>query len=434
MRISGATGRAESACRARATLPPIMQNLQGKHIVVGVSGGIAAYKSPEVVRRFRDAGAEVRVVMTANSTRFVAPLTFQAVSGQPVHHQWLDAESESGMGHIDLARWADLILVAPATANLMARLAHGLADDLLTTLCITTEAPVAVAPAMNQQMWAAAATRHNAEVLQGRGVALLGPGAGDQACGETGPGRMLEPAELVARAEALLGAARGALSGRHIVVSAGPTWEAIDPVRGITNHSSGRMGYAVAAEAARAGARVTLVSGPVSLPAPPGVRRVAVTSAADMHRETRSACEHADVFIAVAAVADYRPEHAAGHKIKKTGDRMRIDLVRNPDILADIAAMADGPLTIGFAAETRDVARHAREKLLAKNVDAIAANDVSGDTGFGTEDNALTIVDRAGTRHLGRSSKTELARLLIDYISEKLDASGTDQDRRSADR
>jgi len=409
-----------------------MPDLSQKSILLGVTGGIAAYKSAELVRRLKDAGAEVRVVMTANARRFVAPLTFQAVSGRPVHHEWLDADSESGMGHIDLARWAELIVIAPATANIIARIAHGIADDLLSTLCLTSEARLAVAPAMNQQMWAAPATRANAATLVQRGVALLGPGEGDQACGETGPGRMLEPGELVTAIHGLLGA--GALAGHKVVVTAGPTWEAIDPVRGLSNHSSGRMGYAVAGAAAEAGARVTLVSGPTSLAIPPGVDKVAVLSARDMREAALSACADASVFIGVAAVADYRPAQVAAQKIKKNDERMHIELVRNPDILADVAALAGGPFTVGFAAETEKVEQHARAKLLNKGVDLIAANDVSGDTGFGSDDNRLLLIDRAGARQLGRASKKQLARQLIQYIAGRLHAAGTDQDSRQAHR
>lgn len=409
-----------------------MQELNGKRIVVGVTGGIAAYKSADLVRRLKENGAEVRVVMTENAKRFVTPLTFQAVSGQPVHHEWLDAESESGMGHIDLARWADLIVIAPATANVIARLAHGMADDLLTTLCVASEATLAVAPAMNQQMWASPATGQNVETLRQRGISILGPGEGDQACGETGPGRMLEPLDLLREIQSLFG--RGVLAGRTVVVTAGPTWEAIDPVRGITNHSSGKMGYAVARAAAQAGARVILISGPTALTTPPGVENVPVTSAQDMHEAAMKACREAAVFIGVAAVADYRPENPEAQKIKKTRDRMHIDLVRNPDILADVAALPDGPLTVGFAAETEKVEQHAREKLLKKGVHLIAANDVSGTTGFGSEDNSLMLIDRSGVQHLGRASKADLARRLIQNIGERLDAGSPGQDTRHAHR
>ncbi|HSH41562.1 MAG TPA: bifunctional phosphopantothenoylcysteine decarboxylase/phosphopantothenate--cysteine ligase CoaBC [Arenicellales bacterium] len=378
---------------------------------------------PDLVRRLKEAGAEVRVVLTENGQRFVGSLTFQAVSGQPVHDRWLDAESESGMGHIDLARWADLVVVAPATANLIAKLAHGMADDLLTTVCIATSAPLALAPAMNQQMWAADAVRDNVRILAGRGVAILGPGEGDQACGETGPGRMLEPADLLAGIRDLLGPA--ILSGRHLVVTAGPTWEAIDPVRGISNRSSGKMGYAVAQAAAAAGARVTLISGPTCLAPPAGVKLVPVTSAREMHDAALAACRDAAVFVGVAAVADYRPDHAETQKIKKDNEQMQVSLVRNPDILAAVAALPDGPLTVGFAAETEKVEEHAREKLVKKNVDLIAANDVSGDAAFGSDDNSLILIDRDGNHPLGRAPKTELARRLIRHIAAKLDASKT---------
>lgn len=409
-----------------------MQHLAAKNIVLGITGGIAAYKSAELVRRLREAGAAVRVVMTANSQRFIAPLTLQAVSGQPVHHRWLDADSESGMGHIELARWTDLVVVAPASADFMARLAHGLADDLLTTLCITTEAPLAVAPAMNQQMWAAPATRANARLLAERGVALLGPGEGDQACGETGPGRMLEPDDLVQNIHELLGS--GPLSGRRVVITAGPTWEAIDPVRGLTNHSSGKMGYAVAAAAAAAGAQVTLISGPTALAVPAGVTRTAVTSARDMHQAALDAAADADVFIGIAAVADYRPEQTAVQKIKKSAPRLQITLVRNPDIIADVAALPNAPFTVGFAAETEQLEGHARDKLVKKNIDLICANDVSGDTGFGSDDNQLTLIDRDTVQPLGRAAKPELARRLVRHIAGKLDATGSDPHPRSAHR
>lgn len=409
-----------------------MPDLSQKRIIVGITGGVAAYKSAELVRRLKRAGAETRVVMTSNAQRFVAPLTFQAVSGQPVHHQWLDADSESGMGHVDLARWADLILIAPATANTIAKLAQGMADDLLTTVCLTSEAGLAVAPAMNQQMWAAPATQANIATLEQRGVTILGPGEGDQACGETGPGRMLEPSELVAAIHEL--SSGGVLAGHKVVVTAGPTWEAIDPVRGIGNHSSGKMGYAIAEAAARAGARVTLISGPTSLATPAGVEKRAVMSAREMHAAALSACAEASVFIGVAAVADYRPARVAAEKIKKNEDTMRIDLVRNPDILADVAALVDAPFTVGFAAETEKIEQHGREKLLRKGVDLIAANDVGGETGFGSDDNRLLLIHRGGTRQLERASKRQLARRLIQHIAEQIHASGSDKDTRHAPR
>lgn len=408
-----------------------MHALANKQIVLGVSGGIAAYKSPDLVRRLKERGAEVRVVMTENAKKFITPLTLQAVSGLPVHHEWLDQETESGMGHIDLARWADLVLIAPATANIIAKLAHGIADDLLSTLCLATEARIALAPAMNQQMWQAGITQENIQRLSSRAL-ILGPGQGDQACGETGPGRMLEPLEIC---EAVLGLfPTGPWSQRKIVITAGPTWEAIDPVRGITNHSSGKMGYAVAQAAAQTGAKVVLVSGPTAQTRPAGVDLVDVRSAQQMYDAVISACQDADVFIGVAAVADYRPVEVKDQKIKKTQEQMSIELVKNPDILTAVAAMPSGPYTVGFAAETQRVEQYAREKLLRKGIDLIAANDVSGDTGFGTDENILLLVDRSQVKPLPRGSKIRLAQQLIVEIGERLDAKRTSQDSRQAHR
>ena len=394
-----------------------MSRLPNRRIVVGVAGGIAAYKAADLVRRLRDRGFEVRVVMTAAAREFVAPLTFQAVSSNPVHCDLLDEQAEAGMGHIELARWADLVLVAPATANVLARLAHGFADDLLTTLCLATEAPVALAPAMNRQMWQAGATRANVLALLDRGVAMLGPGEGGQACGETGPGRMLEPAEIADRIAARFRG--GALDGVGVLVTAGPTREALDPVRYLTNHSSGKMGYAVADAAAEAGARVSLVSGPTALPAPPGVERIDVTSAGEMYAEVMARAAGCDVFIAAAAVADYRPAHCAEQKIKKGDGPAAIELVRTPDILAAVAAMDDGPFTVGFAAETESVQAHAQDKLERKGLDMIAANRVGlPDRGFASERNALSVLWRGGGRELDLAPKAELARRLIDLVAE----------------
>ena len=394
-----------------------MSRLPNRRIVVGVAGGIAAYKAADLVRRLRDRGFEVRVVMTAAAREFVAPLTFQAVSSNPVHCDLLDEQAEAGMGHIELARWADLVLVAPATANVLARLAHGFADDLLTTLCLATEAPVALAPAMNRQMWQAGATRANVLALLDRGVAMLGPGEGGQACGETGPGRMLEPAEIADRIAARFRG--GALDGVGVLVTAGPTREALDPVRYLTNHSSGKMGYAVADAAAEAGARVSLVSGPTALPAPPGVERIDVTSAGEMYAEVMARAAGCDVFIAAAAVADYRPAHCAEQKIKKGDGPAAIELVRTPDILAAVAAMDDGPFTVGFAAETESIQAHAQDKLERKGLDMIAANRVGlPDRGFASERNALSVLWRGGGRELDLAPKAELARRLIDLVAE----------------
>ena len=395
-----------------------MSRLPNRRIVLGVAGGIAAYKAADLVRRLRDRGFEVRVVMTAAAREFVTPLTFQALSSHPVHCDLLDEQAEAGMGHIELARWADLVLVAPVTANVLARLAHGFADDLLTTLCLATEAPVVLAPAMNQQMWQAGATRANVLALLDRGVAMLGPAEGDQACGETGPGRMLEPAEIAARVAARFRG--GALDGVDVLVTAGPTREAVDPVRYLTNHSSGKMGYAVAGVAAEAGARVSLVTGPTALPAPSGVERVDVTSAEEMYAEVMARAGDCDVFIAAAAVTDHRPAHYAEQKIKREEGPPEIGLVPTPDVLAAVAAMDGGPFTVGFAAETESVQAHARDKLERKGLDMIAANRVGlPDRGFASECNALSVLWPGGGRELELAPKAELARRLIDLVAER---------------
>ena len=396
-----------------------MSRLPNRRIVLGVAGGIAAYKAADLVRRLRDRNFEVRVVMTAAAREFVAPLTFQALSSNPVHCDLLDEQAEAGMGHIELARWADLVLIAPATANVLARLAHGFADDLLTTLCLATTAPVVVAPAMNQQMWQAGATRANVLALLERGVAMLGPGEGDQACGEVGPGRMLEPEEIAARIAARFRG--GALEGVEVLVTAGPTREALDPVRYLTNHSTGKMGYAVAVAAAEAGARVSLVSGPTALPAPPGVERIDVTSAEEMYTKVMARAARCDIFIAAAAVGDYRPARCAEQKIKKEDGPATLDLVRTPDIVAGIAAMDGGPFTVGFAAETESVQAHAQDKLDRKGLDMIAANRVGlPDRGFASERNALSVLWRdGGSRELGLASKAEIARSLMALVAER---------------
>jgi len=396
-----------------------MSRPPNRRIVLGVAGGIAAYKAADLVRRLRERDFEVRVVMTAGAREFVAPLTFQALSSNPVHCELLDEQAEAGMGHIELARWADLVLIAPATANVLARLAHGLADDLLTTLCLATTAPLVLAPAMNQQMWQASATRANVLTLLDRGIAMLGPGEGDQACGEIGPGRMLEPEEIAARIAARFRG--GALAGVEVLVTAGPTREALDPVRFLTNHSTGKMGYAVAAAAAEAGARVSLVSGPTALPAPPGVDRIEVTSAEEMYAEVMARAARCDIFIAAAAVADYRPARFAEQKIKKSDGPAALDLVRTPDIVAGVAAMDDPPFTVGFAAETQSVHTHARDKLERKGLDMIAANRVGlPDRGFASESNALSVLWRdGGCRELALAPKAELARSLIGLVAER---------------
>lgn len=405
-----------------------MADLTGKRILLGVTGGIAAYKSADLVRRLRDAGAEVRVVMTAGAQEFVRPLTFQAVSGNPVHTSLLDPDAEAAMGHIELARWADVVLIAPASADVLARLAHGLADDLLTTLCLATDAPVAVAPAMNRLMWAHPATQDNVRTLTDRHVSIFGPGAGDQACGETGDGRMLEPLELVAALGGVL--PRPLLAGRHVLLTAGPTREAIDPVRYISNRSSGRMGFALAAAAARCGARVTLVAGPVNQPTPAGVERVDVESAEEMHQAVMQRVAECDIFVACAAVADYRAATPAEAKIKKQADTMDIALVRNPDILADVAARPQPPFTVGFAAETHDMREHAEDKRRRKGLDMIAANWVGRPgSGFEAEDNAVEVTWEGGGLSLGPEPKTRLAVGLMECIAERF--AGRDNKERA---
>ena len=397
----------------------IMNTLSGKHILLGVTGGIAAYKSAELLRQLRSQGAEVRVVMTAAATEFVTPLTFQALSGQPVHTELLDAGAEAAMGHIELARWADVLLVAPATADFIARMVAGRADDLLSAICLACDCHVAIAPAMNHVMWGNAATRDNIATLAGRGIQVLGPAEGLQACGEHGPGRMLEPGQLVSAVAELFNS--GILAGQHVLVTAGPTREALDPVRYISNRSSGRMGFAVAAAAAEAGARVTLVAGPVNLSTPAGVRRFDVVSAADMHAAVMSRIAGIDIFIGVAAVADYRPAVPASQKIKKQAEEQSLQLVRNPDILADVAALTNAPFTVGFAAETEQVIDHAREKLQAKRINMIAANVVGEQQGFDREDNALHVLWPGGEQPLARASKQQLARQLLDLIARQFD-------------
>ena len=396
-----------------------MNELYGKHILLGVTGGIAAYKSAELVRQLRQQGADVRVVMTAAAMEFVTPLTFQALSSHPVHTDLLDSGAEAAMGHIELARWADALLIAPATADFIARLAAGRADDLLAAVCLACEATVAVAPAMNRAMWGYPATVDNVVVLKNRGVRILGPAEGSQACGEIGPGRMLEPVELVAAVTDLFNT--GMLAGRRVLVTAGPTREAIDPVRYISNRSSGRMGYAVAAAAAEAGAKVLLISGPVSLETPARVRRIDVESAQEMHAAVMNDIGDTDIFISVAAVADYRPASVAEQKLKKTAATLSLELIPNPDILADVAALPDAPFTVGFAAETQALEINARDKLRAKKLDMIAANTVGQQQGFDQEDNALHVLWAQGERPLPHTGKSRLARQLLAVIAERFE-------------
>jgi len=389
-----------------------------RNILLGVTGGIAAYKTPELVRRLRDRGANVQVVMTRGARQFVTETTLQAVSGNPVRDNLWDKDAEAAMGHIELARWADHVIVAPATAEFMSRLAAGGAPDLLTTLCLATEAPLTIAPAMNRIMWANAAVQDNRQTIANRGVRILGPAEGDQACGETGPGRMVEPDDIVS---AVLGSIDDAenqpLTGKTVIVTAGPTREAIDPVRYISNHSSGKMGYAMAEAARDAGARVILLSGPVSLPAPDGVQVVAIESAEELFDATRANIDGADLFIAAAAVSDYRSESIESSKIKKSQDGMTLKLVRSPDILASVAALKNGPFTVGFAAETDKLRDYALGKLKAKQLDMIIANKVGRGLAFGQDDNAVQVFWRGGEQAYPRAPKTELARDLIGLIA-----------------
>jgi phosphopantothenoylcysteine decarboxylase/phosphopantothenate--cysteine ligase len=393
-----------------------MNLLQNKRILLGVTGGIAAYKSVELVRRLRERGCEVRVVMTAGAQEFIRPLTFQAVSGQPVRTHLFDNEAEAAMGHIELARWADAILIAPCSAHTLARLAQGLAEDLLSTLCLAADCPLAIAPTMNRVMWGKEATQENLKLLQSRGIHVFGPDAGAQACGEVGEGRMLEALALV---DAINGLFRAhSLSGCRILITAGPTREGIDPVRFLSNYSSGKMGYALANAAVEAGADVTLISGPVALAAPEGVKRIDVESAMEMHAEVMHKVQAADIFIACAAVADYRLAEPHVLKLKKDADILELKLVRNPDILADVAALTQPPFTLGFAAETDRLREHALSKLKQKGLNMIAANLVGPGKGFATDDNALQVYWAGGEREFSLMPKTKLARQLLALMSK----------------
>ncbi|MEO8466956.1 MAG: bifunctional phosphopantothenoylcysteine decarboxylase/phosphopantothenate--cysteine ligase CoaBC [Gammaproteobacteria bacterium] len=390
-------------------------------VLLGVTGGIAAYKSPELVRRLVERGCEVQVVMTRGAREFVGPLTFQAVSGRRVRDDLWDPAAEAAMGHIELARWADVVVVAPATANFLGTLAAGLGGDLLSTVCLATTAPIVLVPAMNQAMWANPAVQANRGLLESRGIRFLGPAAGDQACGETGPGRMLEPTEIAAALLDLPGKLRlQSLAGLKVVITAGPTREPIDPVRYITNRSSGKMGFAVAAAVREAGGNVVLVSGPVALPTPVNVKRIDVETAEQMFERVHVEIAGAHLFIACAAVADYRPQTASLQKIKRSAAEIDLPLVRSPDTLASVAALPNAPFTVGFAAETNDIATHAREKLEKKRIDMIAANRVGPDCGFDRETNALTVYwPGGGEAALGDGSKPMLARRLVDLIAER---------------
>lgn len=397
-----------------------MTSLANKQILLGVTGGIAAYKSADLVRRLQDAGASVQVVMTPAAQEFITPLTLQALSGNPVHTQLLDPEAEAGMGHIQLARWADLVLIAPATADFMARLTQGMGNDLLTSICLATAAPIALAPAMNQGMWRNPATQDNLDLLIERKIHIFGPADGGQACGDIGPGRMLEPLQLVDAAASLF--VNGSLAGKKVVITAGPTREAIDPVRYLSNHSSGKMGYALAEAAAEAGARTILISGPTQLQTPARVERINVTSAQEMYDASMAAAKGCNLFIAAAAVADYRPEQIATQKLKKgAADSIALTLVKNPDIVANIAALQDKPFTVGFAAESEKLLEYGRAKLERKNLDLVIANNISdSQIGFNSDDNAVTLIDKDSTQELSQRSKHQLARELIALLAHKI--------------
>ena len=392
-----------------------MHKLIGKRIVLGVTGGISAYKAAFLVRLLRKNGANVRVVMTQSATKFVTPLTFQALSAKPVHTELLDLNTETAMGHIELAKWADLILIAPASANFIARYANGFAEDLLSTLCLATDSPVIIAPAMNQQMWRNQATQENLERINARGITVVGPTAGVQACGDDGPGRMLEPEEIVVHTANIF--QTNILTGSRLLVTAGPTREAIDPVRFLSNRSSGRMGYAVATAAAEAGADVTLISGPVDLAAIGIEKVIHVTSAEEMQESVMQRINNIDIFISAAAVADYRVQKISEQKIKKSDDTYELIMQKKPDILAEVSALYDAPFTVGFAAETENLELNAQTKLHLKNLDMIAANQVDKKLGIDCDENSLTIFWKTGREKLPLAPKNKLARSLIKLIA-----------------
>jgi phosphopantothenoylcysteine decarboxylase/phosphopantothenate--cysteine ligase len=397
-------------------------SLANKNVLLGVTGGIAAYKAPDLVRKLTALGANVRVVLTGSATEFVSPLSLQAVSGNPVHQHLLDPAAEAAMGHIELAKWADILLIAPATANVLAKLAIGIADDLLTTLYLATTASVFIAPAMNQQMWKAPATLDNVERLARYGVNFIGPAIGEQACGDLGAGRMMEPVEIASIVSQTVNRrAVAELRGKHVLITAGPTREPLDPVRYISNHSSGKMGFAIAEAAVNAGAKVTLVAGPVSLQTPRGCERIDVTTADDMLDACEQFAHKADIFISTAAVADYKAVCVAENKIKKSDNELTLTFTKNPDILATISCKDNRPFCVGFAAESQDVEQYARQKLINKKLDMIAANDITADgLGFNSDNNALHVLWNGGDKKLPATSKSELAHQLISLITTRL--------------
>ncbi|MBN1379264.1 MAG: bifunctional phosphopantothenoylcysteine decarboxylase/phosphopantothenate--cysteine ligase CoaBC [Gammaproteobacteria bacterium] len=393
-----------------------MKGLEQKRIILGVTGGIAAYKSAELVRRLMEQGADVQVVMTTAACEFITPLTFQALSGHPVRCESFDTSSEAAMSHIELARWADAVLVAPCSANTLAKIAGGIADNLLTTLILATDAPLLLAPAMNQQMWAQSTTAENVNSLAVKGIKILGPDIGEQACGDLGAGRMLEPDQLV---DALIQSFQHlAFAGQRILITAGPTREAIDPVRFLSNRSSGKMGYALARAAREAGAAVTLISGPSVLATPAGIDVISVETAAEMHSAVMAHISKAGIFIGCAAVADYRLAEPASEKLKKQADSIQLTLVKNADILAEVAALPNPPFTVGFAAETSHLIENAREKLQRKHLNLIAANQVGDNQGFDQDDNELTVIWQDGQVELPSSSKNQLAKKLLEIIAQ----------------
>ena len=393
-----------------------MSSLANKRIIVGITGGIAAYKGAEIVRRLQDQNAEVRVVMTTGATEFIRPLTLQALTGHPVHTDLLDPDAEAAMGHIELARWADLVLIAPATANFISTMVHGGADDLLSTLCLATSAKIAVAPAMNQAMWSHAANQHNIELLKARETVVIDPDSGTQACGDIGPGRLQQPERIVEQLEDIFES--GLLQGKKVVITAGPTREAIDPVRYISNHSSGKMGYALASSLTEAGATVVLISGPVSLDSPERCQLIPVVSTDDMLKASMAAAEDADIFISAAAVADYHVAKIADHKIKKQTKNLSLQLEQNPDIVSTVASAYKQLYVVGFAAETENIETYAKDKLVRKKLNAIIVNDVSRkDIGFNSEDNEVSWIDPQSCTPLGKKSKAQLARDIVELIA-----------------
>lgn len=405
-----------------------MQSLRGRRVLLGITAGIAAYKAAELARLLIGEGAEVQAVMTCSAGRFIGPMTLQAITGRNVRDALFDPVHEAAMGHIELARWAEVILVAPATADFLAQIAAGMARDLLSTLCLASTVPLLVAPAMNQAMWRHAATRANVALLVSRGVTMLGPDEGEQACGDTGPGRMLEPSAIVS---ALRGApSRGRLLGLRVVLTAGPTREALDPVRFLGNRSSGKMGFALASALAAQGAEVVLISGPVALATPPGVERIDVASALEMRDAVFTSLPGAAIFVACAAVADFRPAVVAEQKIKKTTETLTLELIRNPDILSEVSALSDRPFCIGFAAETHDLETFAEAKLRTKGLDMIAANRVSASQGFETDDNALLVIWNGGREALAQQSKPQLAARLVKLIADRFDAQTATENSR----